>query len=45
MPMETVYKVLLRAGALDEKQEKKRENEDGEGQYCQYHKRHVGHSI
>ena len=30
MPMETVYKALLRAGTLDEEQEKKKENEDGE---------------
>ena len=45
MPRETVYKALLRAGALDKEQEKKRENEDGEGQYCQYHRRPMGHSI
>ena len=45
MPMETVYKALLRVDAFDEEQEKKRENEDGEGQYYQYHKRPVGHSI
>ena len=45
MPMETVYKALLKAGALDEEQKKKRENEDGEGQHCQYHKRPMGHSI
>ena len=42
MPMETVYKALLKAGMLDEEQEKKGENEDGEGQYCLYHKRSVG---
>ena len=30
MPMETVYKAMLRAGAFDEEQEKKRENEDEE---------------
>ena len=45
MLMETVYKALLRAGSFDEEQEKKKENEDGEGRYCQYHKRPVGHSI
>ena len=45
MPMETVYKALLKAGALDEEQKKKKENKDKEGQYCQYHKRPVGHSI
>ena len=45
MPMETVYKALLKADAFDEEQEKKRENEDEEWQYCQYHKRPVGHSI
>ena len=31
MPMETMYKALLKVGALDEEQEKKKENEDGEG--------------
>ena len=45
MPMETVYKALFKAEMLDEEQEKKKENEDGEGQYCQYHQRLVGHSI
>ena len=45
MPMETMYKALLKAGALDEEQEKKRENKDREGQHCQYHKRPMGHSI
>ena len=30
MPMETVYKALLKVSALDEEQEKKKENEDGE---------------
>ena len=45
MPMETVYKTLLKARMLDEGQEKKEENEDREGQYCLYHKRSVGHSI
>ena len=39
MPMGTVYKALLKADMLGEEQEKKEENEDGEGQYCQYHKR------
>ena len=28
MPMETVYEALLKAGMLDEEQEKKEENED-----------------
>ena len=45
MPMETMYEVLLKADMLGEEQEKKEENEDEEGQYCQYHKRPVGHSI
>ena len=31
MPMETVYKALLKAGTLNEEQKKKKENEDGEG--------------
>ena len=43
--METVYKALLKADMVDEEQEKKKENEDGERQYCQYHKRFVDHSI
>ena len=30
MPMGTVYEVLLKAGMLEEEQEKKKENEDGE---------------
>ena len=45
MPMGTVYEALFKAEMLNEEQEKKEENEDGEGQYCQYHKRPVGHSI
>ena len=45
MPMETMYQALFKAGMLDEEQEKKEENENGEGQYYQYHKRPVGHSI
>ena len=45
MPMVTVYKAFLKAGALDEEQEKKKENEDGERQYCQYHKWSMGHSV
>ena len=45
MPMETVYKALLKAGMLEEEQEKKEKNDDEKGQYCQYHKRLVGHSI
>ena len=44
MPMKTVYKALFKAKMLDEEQEKK-ESEDGEGQYCQYHQKSVGHSI
>ena len=43
--METVYKALLKAGMLEEEQEKKEESEDEKGQYYQYHKRPVGHSI
>ena len=45
MPIGTVYKALLKAVMLEEEQEKKEKKEDGEGQYCQYHKRTVGHSI
>ena len=45
MPMETVYEALFKAEMLDEEQEKKKENEDRKWQYCQYHKRPVGHSI
>ena len=44
MPMETVYEALFKAEILDEEQEKK-ESEDGEKQYCQYHQKPVGHSI
>ena len=42
--MKTVYEALFKAKMLDEEQEKK-ESEDGEGQYCQYHQKPVGHSI
>ena len=44
MPMGTVYEALFKVEMLDEKQEKK-ENEDGEGegQFCQYHQKLVGH--
>ena len=45
MSMETVYKALLKVDMLEEEQEKKKENEDEERQYCQYHKKSVGHSI
>ena len=45
MPMETVYETLLKVDILGEEQEKKEKNKDGEGQYCQYHKRFVGHPI
>ena len=41
MPMKTVYEALFKAEMLDEEQE----NEGGEGQYCQYHRGPVGHSI
>ena len=34
MHMETVYEALFKADMLGEEQEKKEENEDGEGQYC-----------
>ena len=44
MPMKTVYEALFKAKILDEKQEKK-ESEDREGQYCQYHQKLVGHPI
>ena len=45
MPMEIVYEALLKAGMLDEKQKKKKEKKDREGQHCLYHKRFMGHSI
>ena len=45
MPMKTVYEALFKVGMLIEEQEKKKENDDWEGQYCHYHKRFVGHSI
>ena len=45
MPMEIVHEALFKTGLLDEKQKKKKENEDWERQYYQYHKRSVGHSI
>ena len=45
MPMGTVYEALFKAEMLDKEQEKKKESEDGEGQYCQYHQKPVGHSI
>ena len=44
MPMRTVYEALFKAEILDEEQEKK-ESEDKEGQYCQYHQKPVDHSI
>ena len=43
--LETMYETLLKASMLDKKQEKEEEKKDREGQYCQYHKRSVGHSI
>ena len=45
MSMETVYEALLKAGILEEEQERKEEKEDQEGEHCLYHKRFVGHSI
>ena len=45
MPMEIVHEALFNAGLLDEKQKNKKENEDWERQYCQYHKRFADHSI
>ena len=45
MPMRTVYKALFKAEMLNEEQEKKEESENGEGQYCQYHQKSVGHFI
>ena len=45
MTMEIVREALLKAGMLNGKQEKKKEVEDREGPYCQYHDRFVGHSI
>ena len=45
MPMGTVYKALFKAEMLDEEQERKEKNKDGEGLYCQYHQRPVRHSI
>ena len=45
MPIGIVYEALFKAEMLNEEQEKKEENENGEGQYCQYHQKFVGHSI
>ena len=45
MSMEIVYEALFKVGMLDEEQEKKEENKDGEWKYCQYHKRSVGHPL
>ena len=44
MPMGTVHEALFKTEMLDEER-KKKESEDGEGQYCQYHQKFVGHSI
>ena len=44
MPMRTVYEALFKTEMLD-KAQKEKENEDGERQYCQYHRRPAGHSI
>ena len=45
MPVGAVYEALLEANMLEEEQEKKEKKENGEGQYCQYYKKTVGHSI
>ena len=45
MPMEIVYEALSKVGKLGEESKKKEENKVEEGQYCQYCKRPVGHSI
>ena len=45
MSMETVYEILLKAGILEEEQDKKEEKEDQKGEHCLYHKGSVGHSI
>ena len=45
MPTKIVHKSLLKAGMFNGKQEKKKEIDDREGQYCQYHERSVGHFI
>ena len=45
MPMGTIYEVLLKAGMLEEEQEKKKDKEDWERTPCLYHKRSVGHFI
>ena len=45
MPMKTVYEALFKVEMLVEERERKKENEDGEGQYYQYHQKPVGHSI
>ena len=45
MSIETVYEALLKVGMLEKEQEKKKEKEDQEGEYCLHHKRSVGHSI
>ena len=45
MPMGIMYEALFKAEMLNEEQEKKEKNENGEGQYCQYHQKSVGHSI
>ena len=44
MPIKTVYEALFKAKMLDEEQ-KKKESEDREGQYYQYHQKPMGHSI
>ena len=45
MPMGIVHEVLLKAGMLNEKQEKKEETKNRERPCCQYHERFVGHFV
>ena len=45
MFMEMVYEALLKAGMLEEEQEKKKGKKDQEGEHCLQHKGSVGHSI
>ena len=45
MPMGMVHEALLKAGMLNREQKKKKETDDQEGPYCQYHKRSIGHFV
>ena len=45
MSMGIIYEALLKAGMLEEEQEKKEEKEYQEREDCLYHKGSVGHSI